>query len=175
MGPVMKVIFRFREPFWQHKGAIKTISANQNVADAVFFHEPSAAFPTWWTTRPVQSAVLTAWAGGPKATALAGLSPSAIIDAALASLQQLFGRRRNWLRSMIETTYTHNWQSDPFSAGAYSYVKVGGLRARQQLAKPIEQTLFFAGEATDTTGQASTVAGAIASGQRAAKQLLATS
>ncbi|HEY2762259.1 MAG TPA: NAD(P)/FAD-dependent oxidoreductase, partial [Pirellulales bacterium] len=172
MGQVVKVIFKFREPFWLQKGAIKTISSNQNLADAVFFHEPSAPFPTWWTTRPVQSSLLTAWAGGPKAIALSGLSPSAIVEAAIASLEQLFGRRRAWIKSIIEATYTHDWQSDPFSAGAYSYVKVGGLNARKQLAKPIEHTLFFAGEATDISGQASTVAGAIVSGQRAARQLL---
>ena len=81
---------------------------------------------------------------------------------------------------MIEATHTHNWQTDPFSAGAYSYVKVGGIRARGQLAKPIGQTLFFAGEATDTTGKASTVAGAIASGRTrvaaiARRQLIAIS
>jgi hypothetical protein len=42
------------------------------------------------------------------------------------------------------------------------------------LARPIEKTLFFAGEATDTEGQASTLAGALASGERAAREVLAT-
>jgi monoamine oxidase len=175
MGPVMKVTFVFREPFWQQRFAVRSIGPDQCLSDAVFFHQPSAQFPTWWTTRPVQSSLLTAWCGGPKARALSGFSHDAIVDTAVASLEKLFGRRRDWLRSMIEATHTHDWQTDPFSAGAYSYVKVGGIRARGQLAKPIGQTLFFAGEATDTTGQASTVAGAIASGQRAARQLLAAS
>ena len=56
--------------------------------------------------------------------------------------------------------------------GAYSYVRVGGDSARKQLARPIEQTLFFAGEATDTAGEAGTVAGALASGRRAAREVL---
>jgi monoamine oxidase len=67
----------------------------------------------------------------------------------------------------------YDWLSDPFSRGAYSYVTVGAKRARNVLARPIDKTLFFAGEATDTFGQASTVAGALASGQRAAREVLA--
>jgi monoamine oxidase len=47
------------------------------------------------------------------------------------------------------------------------------MTARSKLTKPIENTLVFAGEAFDTSGQASTVAGALASGQRAARQMLA--
>jgi monoamine oxidase len=65
-------------------------------------------------------------------------------------------------------------RNSPRAHGAYSYVTVGGTRARGLLAKPVDRTLFFAGEATDTSGQASTVAGALASGQRAARELLAT-
>jgi monoamine oxidase len=51
-------------------------------------------------------------------------------------------------------------------------VTVGGSRARAALARPIEGTLHFAGEAADTSGQASTVAGALASGERAARAIL---
>lgn len=70
-------------------------------------------------------------------------------------------------------TFTHDWVSDPLARGAYSYVTVDEMSSRGTLARPIANTLFFAGEATDTSGQASTVAGAFGSGQRAAKQVLA--
>ena len=40
------------------------------------------------------------------------------------------------------------------------------------LAQPLDDTLFFAGEATDTEGEASTVAGALQSGMRAAKEVM---
>ena len=62
----------------------------------------------------------------------------------------------------------HDWSADPFSRGAYSYVAVGGGEARATLGAPVEQTLFFAGEATSTDGQGGTVNGAIESGERAA-------
>jgi monoamine oxidase len=68
-----------------------------------------------------------------------------------------------------EAAYFHNWRTDPFFRGAYSYVPVNGLPAREALAKPVEDTLFFAGEATELNGHGGTVHGAIASGVRAAE------
>ena len=65
----------------------------------------------------------------------------------------------------------HDWRRDPFARGAYSYVRVGGEGARENLAAPIGDTLFFAGEATDTE-ESGTVAGALRSGERAAQQLV---
>ena len=69
-------------------------------------------------------------------------------------------------------THTHNWHANPFARGAYSYVMVNGLDAVQTLAAPVERTLFFAGEATNTAGHTGTVHGAIATGQRAAREIL---
>ena len=43
--------------------------------------------------------------------------------------------------------------------------------ARQVLATPVGGTLFFAGEATDTTGEPATVTGALRSGARAALEV----
>ncbi len=69
----------------------------------------------------------------------------------------------------LEAAYVHDWLSDPFSRGAYSYVTVGGQKARQELAAPLHDTLFFAGEATDSEG--GTVTGALHSGSRVAHEV----
>jgi monoamine oxidase len=71
---------------------------------------------------------------------------------------------------MVETAYFHDWQIDPFSCGAYSYGLVGSNGAQQALGSPVEETLFFAGEATDASGHNGTVHGAIASGIRASRK-----
>ncbi len=55
--------------------------------------------------------------------------------------------------------------------GAYSSIAVVGHGAHGKQAEPVEDTLFFAGEATDAY-QAGTVADALASGTRAAEQVL---
>jgi len=64
-----------------------------------------------------------------------------------------------------------DWRADPYSRGGYSYVRVGGALARERLAEPLGDTLFFAGEATDRE-EAGTVAGALRSGRRAAQEVL---
>ncbi|HET6491911.1 MAG TPA: FAD-dependent oxidoreductase, partial [Burkholderiales bacterium] len=68
--------------------------------------------------------------------------------------------------------YLHDWQHDLFARGAYSYVTVGGDHARETLAANLKDTLYFAGEATDLEGEAGTVAGALQSGRRAAREAM---
>lgn len=63
------------------------------------------------------------------------------------------------------------FEHDPFARGAYTYARPGGRRMQELLAEPLERTLFFAGEATDAQYSA-TVAGAIQSAERAARELL---
>jgi monoamine oxidase len=89
-------------------------------------------------------------------------------DRALDSMSVAFAMPRGRLDALHVATYTHDWQSDPFSRCAYSYAAVGGHNAHDALAKPIRGTIFFAGEATHGE-QTGTVAGAIESGQRAAR------
>jgi monoamine oxidase len=69
-------------------------------------------------------------------------------------------------------THHHDWVNDSFSRGAYSYSRVDGHRAPERLAKPIDDTIWFAGEATADQADIGTVHGAIASGWRAARQIL---
>jgi monoamine oxidase len=78
------------------------------------------------------------------------------------------------LHGMLEGAYFHDWQTDPFSMGAYSYGKVGANAAQEVIERPVDNTLYFAGEATDTSGNNGTVHGAIESGHRAARQILRT-
>ena len=67
----------------------------------------------------------------------------------------------------------HDWQADPYARGGSSYVNVDGTGARDELAAPLEDTLYFAGEATDVE-HSGTVGGALSSGVRAAREILGT-
>jgi monoamine oxidase len=69
-------------------------------------------------------------------------------------------------------SHFHDWQADPFSHGAYSYVLAGGVERQRDFALPLSGTLFFAGEATQSDGHRATVHGAFASGLRAAKEVV---
>lgn len=50
-------------------------------------------------------------------------------------------------------------------------MKVGAADAPEILSQPVREILFFAGEASDTSGNNGTVNGAIASAQRAVAQI----
>lgn len=165
-GPVIKVVLRFRTAFWEklHGG---------RYSKALFLHAPEAPFPTFWTALPLRVPLLVAWAAGPRASRWAGAAKARIIADAVKSLEHLFGKSARVARR-IESAWVHDWQSDPYARGAYSYVTVGGAKAREALASPVLDTLFFAGEAADIGGDAGTVAGALRSGTRAAWQVLAS-
>ncbi len=136
--------------------------------------EPAAIrFRTFWTSLPDRTCWLTAWMAGPRAALLSVETDDVIVARAVESLRSLFHGQVN-VASLLKETRFHNWERDPCARGAYSYVCVGGTGARQDLAEPIDRTLFFAGEATDATGEATTVAGAIISGERAADEVLAS-
>jgi monoamine oxidase len=88
----------------------------------------------------------------------------------LDALARMLGVPRARLDLQMEGWATHDWQKDPFSRGAYTYVGVGGRGAPRGLARPVQGTLYFAGEATSEE-EMGTVAGAIASGLAAARKL----
>lgn len=156
-GPVIRVAMAFRSAFWEkdHPGV-------------AFFHSPRAPFPTFWTPLPMHAPLLTAWAGGPKAARLTGSSERKLLHHALASVRAVLKSEEEPQASLV-----HDWQADPYARGGYSYVRVGGTGAREELAAPLEETLYFAGEATDAE-EAGTVGGALASGMRAAREILAS-
>ncbi|HSV13720.1 MAG TPA: NAD(P)/FAD-dependent oxidoreductase [Tepidisphaeraceae bacterium] len=163
MGPVVKIFLRFRESFWERDERLRTMS---------FVHSRELCFPTWWTFLPVRAPALTGWAGGPAADRLSGRGDAFILDKALETLAKIFDRPRREIESLLEQSIVSDWPSDPLSRGAYSYVPAGSGDAMRQLAAAVQQRLFFAGEATHYEGQSGTVAGAIASGYRAASEVL---
>jgi monoamine oxidase len=170
MGKVIRVTLRFRTRFWDtlrpDKNSTKTLS-HMN-----YLFTQDDWFPTWWTRMPDKLPIITGWAPARSAERLSGKSQSFVVEQALRSLGSALKVRPGRLASLLEDAYSHDWQNDPFSRGAYSYGAVGSDGAQRDLASPIENTLFFAGEATDTSGHNGTVHGAIASGHRAASQIL---
>lgn len=165
-GQVVRVVLRFRRAFW---------ADNHELGRAGFLLSDEKFFPTWWVLLPVRAALITGWSAGPHADGLLGASKPEIIKHALHDLARIIRMDQSEILSQLEAAYFHDWHSDPFARGAYSYVPAGGLKARETLATPVAGTLYFAGEATETNGHSATVHGAIASGRRAARQILETS
>jgi monoamine oxidase len=159
MGHAARLVLRFRRPVWEDRDDLR---------DAGFLLSGGPFPPTWWTSQPTRSPVITAWAGGPKAEA-APANVEAWIDPALHSLESILRRE---VRDELEAWDAHNWSTDPYSRGAYSYVGVGGMAAQEAFGDPVEDTLYFAGEAVATGGDIGTVHAALRSGARAARHIL---
>lgn len=160
MGNVLKIVLHCRTPFWEEWAD----------RDLSFIHAMDAPIPVWWTTHPLRTTLLTGWVGGSKAD-VRPADRESLLREAIASLAQIFHVPPKKIAGQIKDLHTHDWKADPFSLGSYSYVAVGGANAPHQLARPIDNTLYFAGEHTHT-GLIGTVAGAIQTGYRAAKEIL---
>jgi monoamine oxidase len=167
MGAAARVVFRFRDLPW-HEGPL----ANRTHAlePVSFLHLRGEWFNVWWTAHPIREPFLTAWCGGRRADALAGRTKDEVVDLALTGLARALGASRARLRRLVEAAWYHDWRTDPYARGAYSYCGVGGSEAGRALARPVAGTLFFAGEATEPDSSG-TVEGAIASGLHAAARV----
>ena len=162
MGQAAKVVLRFGEEFWDPEA-----SPNWE-----FLHDPSGSFQTFWRQSRGPAQQVTAWAGGPRARILSVRWEATAAREVVFTLCRLLGVPVERAMSALIGFQGSAFEHDPFARGAYSYVRPGGGQVHEQLAEPLAATLFFAGEATDAEYPA-TVAGAIQSGERAAKEILA--
>ncbi len=196
MGHVLRIVLSFSERFWETLTCWDQDGNPVKFADAGFIHCPDLPLPTWWTQLPIRAPVLVGWVGGPNADRISSSTSthtvadqtesdnahlaqpvgeslgSLVLDQAITSLTRIFNLSTDYLRDRLAAFYFHDWQHDPFSRGAYGYVPVAGLDDQLALSQPVDGTLFFAGEAT-SVGHIGTVHGAIMSGQRAAREILA--
>jgi len=155
----LKIILKFRERFWDER---------------MFFLHSDGFLPQYWATgkgKSDEGRVLTAFVGGSRADTLAqmGVDP---VRFAIEELDEIFGSgvaSRSFDRGLIA-----DWGAEPLVRGLYSYASTETTEAhREALARPLGGRLFFAGEATDTTGHSGTVHGAMETGWRAAEEVAA--
>jgi monoamine oxidase len=152
MYPAMKVIYRFSEPFWG--------------MGTTFISLPDP-MPTWWVPRDGEG-VLTAFLTARRAIWGGLLEPANLIEQGLEHLARFFGGA---VRELYADGQVVDWGADPWSCGGYSSSPAGSAGLRGALGAACAP-LFFAGEATVTGDSPATVHGALASGERAAMEIL---
>jgi monoamine oxidase len=113
--------------------------------------------------------VIECFYGGEAAGFVERDGPAAGFAFAQDQLAALFG---NQVRGMLKPLLASNWGQIDHIGGAYSYARPGRMAARRALARPFENRIFFAGEATSSV-DFSTAHGAHDSGVRAANEALA--
>ena len=172
MGEVVRFTLVFRERWWE-----RAPHADAEALRAMsFLFTRDRTPPVWWTRHPERESLptLVGWGGGPRAAALRGRSAGELAETACLDLAGAFKIGAEELRRLLVSAHTHDWTEDRFARGAYSYVPAGALDAPEAMTAPEADTMFFAGEHTDTTGQWGTVHAALRSGLRAAQQIGAT-
>ncbi len=152
----MKIFLRFKKIFWQKKmtdlyGASRVpvyLSGGENEA--------------------VAGPVLTAYVMGEKATHLKA-QKTPIRDLILEELDEIYEGKAS---KHFEDILIADWGEMPYIRGCYSFATPNSIGKRAALAKPVHDKLFFAGEATNTWGHASTMHGAMETAYRAVEDLI---
>ncbi|MDQ0468572.1 flavin monoamine oxidase family protein [Labrys wisconsinensis] len=165
---------------WRHAAACLPLGRDEKlfleiVGDGPFAAEthvlgdPRDAGTGAYYIRPLGRPVIEGFFGGEGAGALAEAGPAAGFALAVDQLAALFGADvRRCLRPLAASA----WSRSDRIGGAYSHALPGHAAARGDLARPFEDRLFFAGEATHGS-DFSTAHGAYESGVRAAEEALA--
>ncbi|UAL10523.1 flavin monoamine oxidase family protein [Caulobacter segnis] len=115
--------------------------------------------------RPLHRPIIEVFLGGAHARSLEGQGPGAAAAFAIDGLAEVYGGE---VRRKVHVLAETHWAGDPFAGGSYSHALPGHAGARAVLAAPVDQRLFFAGEAC-SPNFFSTAHGAWQTGQTAAK------
>ena len=169
MGQVVRFTLVFRERWWERAAA----PSPEALRAMSFLFTRERMPPVWWTRHPEPESLptLVGWAGGQRSEVLRGASAAALGERACRELAEVFGMPVAEVRGSLVNTHTYDWSEDRYALGSYSYVPVGALDASAAMCVPVADTLFFAGEHTDTTGNWGTVHAALGSGLRVAAQI----
>ena len=119
--------------------------------------------------RPFGRPQIEGYFGGRLAADLEAGGVAAFADFAIRELVGLLGTH---FANRVRPVKLHPWGVDPFSRGSYSYASPGKADCRAELAAPVDDRLFFAGEAC-SQNDFSTAHGAYLTGIAAAERLIA--
>jgi monoamine oxidase len=165
MDTTLRVVLEFRLNFW-------------NVDTALIYG--GATVPEYFNAgvgRSQFSKTLSLTICGSKAETLAPLGDD-MVPVILDELDTVFkGKATENIRvdsdSKKIVSVIHNWKNDPYIRGGVSYVKPGGTNDdRIALGQPVDKKIFFAGEATDGSGDSGTINGALLSAERVAAEVV---
>jgi monoamine oxidase len=169
VGDVRRIVVIFKERFWEEF----QLEEDEGFCEFGFITCQEAPISHWWSQYPVRSPILVGWVPREAASQLPH-SPERLRNLVVRSLSIIFGFSERELGQLVQEIFQHDWSADPYARGAYSYRTPGGNGLAEELAQALEETLFFAGEATESTGFSGTVHGAIKTGLRAAQEVFAT-
>jgi monoamine oxidase len=172
MQASMRVILEFKRNFWGEDSAFIIGSA-----EAPMMLNAGGG-------RSDLNKTLTVTINGPKAAELSLLPGDEVVQHIIDEMDVWFpgnpGKATENIRTSTDPEtegdllyLLKDWSKDPLIGGGASFPLPGGTNAdRTALAAPVNDKLFFAGEATDDTGEYGSVSGALKSGERVAFEVI---
>jgi monoamine oxidase len=142
--------------------------ADEFEADSRMFGATDKIGTATYHFRPFGRPHIEAYFGGRHAADLESGGDGAFFDFAVSELTTLLGSD---FARRVRPIHIHRWAVDPFARGSYSYALPGMADCRASLAAPIDDRLFFAGEAC-SHGDFSTAHGGWITGVAAADQVI---
>ena len=126
--------------------------------------------PLTLNVRPYGHDYVVGATAGRFADALERAGRDASVEFLVEHLEAVFGS--GITRCLTGRAMVTAWRGDPWTLGAYSAPRPGQAHQREVLARPVDDRLFFAGEAT-TRNVFATCHGALLTGQRAVGEIVA--
>lgn len=154
-GSVIKILVLFKSNWWKNKEGVGEFG----------FMLSDEKIPTWWAQAPSEKPLLSGWLAATAMKKFQVLDQAARIDACLESIASIFSVGKDFLREELITIQIFDWSQAPYIRGGYSYETVGCANARKILSTPVDQTLYFAGEALYEGHSMATVEAALTSGR----------
>lgn len=167
MGSIVKFVLEFQKAFWEEY----TTADGRNAKEMLFLFSEEK-IPTWWTQVPRKSTVLTGWLGGPAARQYDGMDEEEWQHIIVQSLSRIFAIPTEQLKEWLVVAHICNWNTDKFTSGSYSYVKLQTEDALRRIQQGVGNVLFFAGEAFYSGPLIGTVEAALVSGSQVAEKIL---
>jgi monoamine oxidase len=112
--------------------------------DARLFGRHDRSGTATYHLRPFGRPLIEVYFAGNLAAELEADGDGAFFDFAKTELVGLIGSD---FAHRIKPVHIHRWKADPFARGSYSYALPGKAECRAVLAAPVDNRLFFAGEA----------------------------
>jgi monoamine oxidase len=159
LGVVNKLFLEFPERFWDDNPVLLMRGSGASGRWPVFLNFGKVVGPP----------ILMAFNSGSAGLATESLSTAALVAQARSALQTMFART---IPAPVKTLRSA-WFSDPYSRGSYPFFPIGShLHDREEIGKPVNSRLFFAGDGT--RNEDAEVRGAFSSGIRVVDEILAS-
>lgn len=156
-GEVLKIVMEFEFPFWE-----------ETQPDLGFLFTEEAF--TFWTQLDLRRPILVGWIGNDRASEMARLQNDVLVGQLLSKLDEAFPKTQ--VKKILRAKAVFRYTKGQGSHGGYSWTMPESRKAIAEINKGIGNTLWFAGEAFERTGDVATVEAAFKSGRYTARKIL---